>query len=75
MRYKILLIVLLQNLLFFVEGQQVRIKQGATQFGKSEGFAGFVYANTYNIISIGGTRVVFGKGQAVTGVTDISNIY
>lgn len=54
-------------------GDKIKIRQGATQYGSKFGFASFVYKETYTVTQIKGNRVVFGKGVATTGATDISN--
>lgn len=55
-------------------GQKVKIKNGAKQYGKTDGFASFVYSTTYEVIEVSGDRVVFGLKGVVTGVTALSNI-
>lgn len=55
-------------------GTKIKIKSGAKQYGKSAGFASFVYSNTYTVISISGDRVVFGLNGVVTGAVAKSNV-
>jgi len=53
---------------------KVKIKQGATDLNSGRQFSSFVYSEVYDVIKVDGSKVKFGKGTAVTGVTDISNI-
>ena len=55
-------------------GAKVKIKSGAKDLNTGKKYKSFVYDNTYTVISIDGTRVVFGLNGAVTGVTAKSNI-
>ena len=40
-------------------GSVIKIKKGAKQYGKSVGFADFVYDTRYKVVEISGDRVVF----------------
>lgn len=55
-------------------GQSVRIKSGARDLNSGSTFASFVYETTYTVIEASGSRVVFGKGGAVTGVVKPSDV-
>ena len=46
-------------------GSKVKIKNGANQFGKTARFASQVYKNTYKVIEIRGSRVVFADAKGV----------
>ena len=48
-------------------GSKIRIKDGANQYGKTKGFAPKVYKNTYTVVEIRGSRVVFAEGKTVMG--------
>lgn len=51
-------------------GSVIKIRKGATQYGKSAGFADFVYQTKYKVIEISGDRVVFAtntKAETVIG--------
>lgn len=52
--------------------EKTTIKSGATDLNSGSAFADWVYNDTFDIIEVNGNRVVFGKGDAVTGVCDIS---
>ena len=53
---------------------KVYIKEGARDLNSGVFFADFVYEQQYDVIENDGYRVVFGKGTAVTGVTDINHV-
>ncbi len=55
-------------------GSKVRIKAGATDLNTKKKFSSFVYENTYTVISITASRVVFGLNGKVTGVAHKDNI-
>lgn len=55
-------------------GAKIKIKSGAKDLNTNKKYASFVYQTTYEVISIKGTRVVFGQNGAVTGATDKSNV-
>ena len=51
-------------------GSVIKIRKGAKQYGKSAGFADFVYQTKYKVIEISGDRVVFAtnnKAETVIG--------
>lgn len=56
------------------KGAKCKIKVGAKDLNTGKKYSSWVYLNTYEVISINGNRVVFGKNGAVTGATNKSNI-
>lgn len=48
-------------------GSTVRIKKGAHQYGKTQGFLPKVYEKPYKVIEIAGNRVVIADGKTVIG--------
>lgn len=48
-------------------GAAIRIKAGATDLNTGTAYAGYVYKNTYTVVSAKGDVVVFGVGSRVTG--------
>ena len=48
-------------------GATIRIRKGANQYGKTKGFASFVYDRKYTVKEIRGNRVVFADGKIVMG--------
>ena len=48
-------------------GATIRIRKGANQYGKTRGFASFVYDKKYTVKEIRGNRVVFADGKTVMG--------
>ena len=48
-------------------GSQIRIKNGANQYGTTKDFAKFVYDRTYKVVEMRGNRVVFADGKTVMG--------
>lgn len=55
-------------------GSRIRIKAGAKDLNTGTTYASFVYNTTYTVISISGTRIVFGLNGAVTGATSSANV-
>ncbi len=55
-------------------GAKVKIKTGAKDLNTKTKYKAWVYTTTYTVISISGTRVVFGKNGVATGATNKSNI-
>lgn len=55
-------------------GSKVKIKSGAKDLNTGKKYSDFVYKTTYKVISITGSRVVFGLNGAVTGATNKSNV-
>ena len=55
-------------------GDIVKIKEGAKDLNSKKKFAKFVYKNQYKIISLKNDKVVFGIGNAVTGVVKYSDV-
>lgn len=47
-------------------GSTIRINKGAKQYGKTKGFADFVYRNKYKVTQVKGSRVVFADSKGVT---------
>ena len=57
-------------------GSVIKIRKGAKQYGKSAGFADFVYQTKYKVIEISGDRVVFAtntKAETVIGAVKKSD--
>lgn len=52
------------------KGAKVKIKSGATDLNTKKKYASFVYKNTYTVISVSGSNVVFGLNGVVTGKCD-----
>lgn len=52
-------------------GSKIRIKNNAHQYGKTKGFAAFVYKTTYKVVQMNGSRVVFAddKGTVIGAVS------
>ncbi len=46
-------------------GNKVRVKEGATDYNGTK-LADFVYSTVYDVIQVGGDRVVIGQGKVVT---------
>ena len=55
-------------------GAAIRINAGATDLNTGGTYAGYVYKNTYTVISIKDDAVVFGIGKAVTGKVAKKNV-
>lgn len=55
-------------------GAAVRIKAGAVDLNTKNTFAGYVYKNTYTVISVKNGNVVFGVGKTATGKVKIDNV-
>ena len=46
-------------------GSYIKLKKGAKQYGKTTGFADYVYNNKYRVIQVVGSRVVFVNSKGV----------
>lgn len=55
-------------------GDKIRIKSGATDSNTGSKFASFVYNGIYDAIEVTSSKVVFGLGSAITGVTSINSV-
>lgn len=52
------------------KGAKVKIKSGTVDVNTKKKYASFVYNNTYTVISVSGSNVVFGLNGVVTGKCD-----
>lgn len=55
-------------------GDYVRVRQGAKDYTGGS-LASFVYATTYKVMEVKGSRVVIGNGTAVTAAVHVSDLY
>ena len=56
------------------KGSRVKVKAGATDLNNGKTFAASVYKTEYKVISVSGSRVVFGVGSTAVGAVDKSNL-
>jgi len=54
-------------------GDKVRVKEGATDYNGTK-LADFVYSTVYDVIQVGGDRVVIGKGKVVTAAVRLKDL-
>ena len=62
------------NKLLIREGVQARVRKGAKQYGKHEGFAPFVYDRVFVVKEVNGDRAVIYKGQTCIGAIHIDDL-
>lgn len=56
-----------------VKGSTVKVKKGAKTY-TGGGLASFVYSGIYTVLEVSGSRVVIGKGNAVTAAVNIKDL-
>lgn len=56
-----------------VKGSQVKVNKGAKTY-TGGGLASWVYANTYTVMQVSGSRVVIGQGGVVTAAVNIKDL-
>lgn len=56
-----------------VKGSKVKVNKGAKTYTGGS-LAAFVYANTYTVMEMSGSRVVIGQGGVVTAAVNINDL-